>query len=105
MLILYQRCAMTYTVEFEPIGIRLICEEPLTVFEAARQAGVSLHSICGGKATCGKCAVRVVQGALPAPMDTEPAIPNLKQDYGGEREISSPSAINWKRASQSSKTM
>ena len=33
------------------------------------------------------------------------AIPNLKQDYGGEREISSPSAINWKRASQSSKTM
>jgi len=71
VLILYQRCAMTYTVEFEPIGIRLICEEPLTVFEAARQAGVSLHSICGGKATCGKCAVRVVQGALPAPMDTE----------------------------------
>ncbi|NCO53688.1 MAG: 2Fe-2S iron-sulfur cluster binding domain-containing protein, partial [Deltaproteobacteria bacterium] len=53
---------MTYTVEFEPIGIRLICEEPLTVFEAARQAGVSLRSICGGKGTCGKCAIRIRQG-------------------------------------------
>lgn len=62
---------MTYTVEFEPIGIRLICEEPLTVYEAARQAGVSLHSICGGKATCGKCVVRVVQGTLPPPVEAE----------------------------------
>lgn len=62
---------MTYTVEFEPIGIRLICEEPLTVFEATRQAGVSLRSICGGKATCGKCAVRIVQGALQSPVEAE----------------------------------
>ena len=62
---------MTYTVEFEPIGIRLICEESLTVFEAARQAGVNLHSICGGKANCGKCEVRIVQGALSSPVEAE----------------------------------
>jgi len=53
------RCDMNYTIEFEPIGIRLLCEDPLTVSDAARQAGVSLKSVCGGKAVCGKCLVRI----------------------------------------------
>lgn len=50
---------MTYTIEFEPIGIRLVCAEPLTLSEAAHQANLCLPSICGGKAVCGKCRVRV----------------------------------------------
>jgi len=50
---------VTYTVEFEPSGIRLVCEEPLTISDAARRAGVSVRSECGGKGTCGKCIVRV----------------------------------------------
>lgn len=62
---------MTYKIEFEPIGIRLICEEPLTVYEAARQAGVSLHSICGGKGTCGKCAIRIREGVAAPPLEAE----------------------------------
>ena len=50
---------MNYTIEFEPSGIRLVCEEPLTISDAARRAGVSVRSECGGKGTCGKCIVRV----------------------------------------------
>ena len=50
---------MNYTIEFEPSGIRLVCEEPITIFDAARRAGVSLRSECGGQGTCGKCIVRV----------------------------------------------
>jgi uncharacterized 2Fe-2S/4Fe-4S cluster protein (DUF4445 family) len=55
---------VTYTVEFEPSGIRLVCEEPLTISDAARHAGVTVRSECGGKGTCGKCLVRVPDGKL-----------------------------------------
>jgi len=55
---------MAYTIDFEPIGIRLLCEDPLTVYEAARLAGVSLKSACGGKGICGKCLVQI-QGRAP----------------------------------------
>jgi uncharacterized 2Fe-2S/4Fe-4S cluster protein (DUF4445 family) len=43
------RYRVTYTIDFEPIGIRLLCEDPLTVSAAARQAGLSLRTVCGGK--------------------------------------------------------
>jgi len=32
---------MSFTIEFEPSGIRLLCEEPVTLVDAARRAGVS----------------------------------------------------------------
>ena len=62
---------MAYTIEFEPVGIRLICDDPLTISEAARQAGVSIRSVCGGKASCGKCLVRVREGRLDSPTEAE----------------------------------
>lgn len=62
---------MAYTIEFEPTGIRLICDDPLTIAEAARQAGVSIRSVCGGKASCGKCVVRVREGRLDSPTEAE----------------------------------
>ena len=40
-----------------PSGRRGAVEEGLTVLEAARQLGVELESICGGRQTCGKCLV------------------------------------------------
>jgi len=62
---------MTYTIEFEPSGIRLLCEEPVTISDAARRAGISLRSECGGKGTCGKCQVRVQSNTLPPLTETE----------------------------------
>jgi uncharacterized 2Fe-2S/4Fe-4S cluster protein (DUF4445 family) len=52
---------MAYTIIFEPAGIRLLCEEPLTAADAARTAGLSIRSECGGKTVCGKCLVRLEQ--------------------------------------------
>jgi len=56
---------MSFTLEFEPLGIRLLCEEPLTLLEAARQAGIRLRSECGGKGTCAKCQVQILKGVIP----------------------------------------
>jgi len=62
---------MTYTIEFDPSGIRLLCEEPVTISDAARRAGISLRSECGGKGTCGKCQVRVQSNTLPPVTEAE----------------------------------
>ena len=41
-----------------------------TVFNAAHWAGLPIESTCGGRGTCGKCGVRVIDGeAEPTPAD------------------------------------
>jgi uncharacterized 2Fe-2S/4Fe-4S cluster protein (DUF4445 family) len=55
---------VSYTINLEPVGIRLLCEEPLTISEAIRRAGIRLRSECGGKGVCGKCQVQVDGGGL-----------------------------------------
>lgn len=47
---------------FQPAGRRGQVEEGKTLLEAARELGVDLESICGGKKTCGKCKVRIDEG-------------------------------------------
>ncbi len=51
-----------FSIEFQPVGIRLVYSEPITILDAARQAGISLRSDCGGKGSCGKCAVQIIIG-------------------------------------------
>jgi uncharacterized 2Fe-2S/4Fe-4S cluster protein (DUF4445 family) len=67
-IIKQQGCAfMSFTIEFQPVGIRLVSEEPVTILEAARQAGIYLRSDCGGAGICGKCQVQIVEqnSAIP----------------------------------------
>ncbi|HEC22730.1 MAG TPA: DUF4445 domain-containing protein [Chloroflexi bacterium] len=52
----------THRVIFQPMGVRVDVEEGLTLRAAARQAGVAIDSICGERATCGKCKVIVQRG-------------------------------------------
>lgn len=52
----------SFSIEFQPIGIRLICTEPITLLDAARQAGIQIQNVCGGKGVCGKCAVQILEG-------------------------------------------
>jgi len=49
----------------------LLGEESITIYEAARLLGLNLNSECGGKATCGKCRVRVLGNALSAHTNSE----------------------------------
>jgi len=52
------------TVTFEPSGKRATVVPGTTLLEAARLAGENIMAPCGGKGTCGKCAVRVVRGEV-----------------------------------------
>ncbi len=55
-----------YRVRFEPSGRTVYVLPGTTLFEAAARAGLVLQSPCGGRGTCGKCRVRVVEGDCPA---------------------------------------
>jgi uncharacterized 2Fe-2S/4Fe-4S cluster protein (DUF4445 family) len=62
---------MAYQVDFEPLGRRLEVDRGALLLTAAQQAGVGLVSICGGKGTCGRCKVRLLEGQLSPLSETE----------------------------------
>ncbi len=58
---------------FQPHGKRLKASEGKTILEAAREVGVDITSICGGRGVCGKCRIIIRGGeeCLSAPSKTE----------------------------------
>ncbi len=50
------------TVEFRPFGRRVQVDPHTEILDAARQAGVGIDAPCGGKGSCGKCIVRILEG-------------------------------------------
>jgi len=51
-----------YMVIFQPSGRRGYIDEGKTIKEASVEIGVDIEGICGDKATCGKCKVRIEEG-------------------------------------------
>jgi len=49
-------------VTFQPSGRRMQAKRGTLIMQAAREAGVGIESVCGGKGTCGKCKVVVEDG-------------------------------------------
>jgi 2Fe-2S ferredoxin len=50
------------TVTFLPFEARVPVADGESVFEAGRRAGVPIPTACVGKATCGLCRVKIVDG-------------------------------------------
>jgi len=57
---------MSCAVRFEPSGFAIEVEPGRTLLDAAREAQVPLPAVCGGRGTCGKCQVRILEGPLPS---------------------------------------
>jgi len=51
-----------HTVIFQPSGSRGNIDDGKTIMDASRELGVDIEGICGEKATCGKCKVRIEEG-------------------------------------------
>jgi uncharacterized 2Fe-2S/4Fe-4S cluster protein (DUF4445 family) len=51
-------------VIFQPSGRRGEVEQGINIIEASRQLGVDIEALCGEKKVCGKCKVRVEEGAF-----------------------------------------
>ncbi|MEP7358053.1 MAG: ASKHA domain-containing protein [Anaerolineales bacterium] len=54
---------MKFAVTFLPQNITTHAPDGTTVFNAANWAGLPIDSTCGGRGTCGKCRVRLLEGA------------------------------------------
>ncbi|MCZ7573018.1 MAG: ASKHA domain-containing protein [Ardenticatenaceae bacterium] len=55
----------THLVVFQPSGRQAQIAEGTALLDAARQLGVDIDSICGGRQTCGKCKVLIEAGSFP----------------------------------------
>ncbi len=53
---------MTFTIEFQPQGLRIDFSHPTNGLDAARQAGINLSAVCGGEGSCGKCVIQLLSG-------------------------------------------
>jgi uncharacterized 2Fe-2S/4Fe-4S cluster protein (DUF4445 family) len=56
---------MKYEIHFLPSETITNAPEGTTIFNAANWMGLAIDSTCGGRGTCGKCKVRIVQGNAP----------------------------------------
>ena len=75
----------TIQVDFEPIGKRVDVAAGITLLEAARQAGLSLASACGGMGKCGQCRVTILEGRVSPPTLNEAAILSAAELHGRQR--------------------
>src|SRR3982751_6211505 len=49
-------------VTYQPSATTAHVPAGTTLFHAAHWAGIAIESTCGGRGTCGKCRVRVIDG-------------------------------------------
>jgi uncharacterized 2Fe-2S/4Fe-4S cluster protein (DUF4445 family) len=79
-------------VVFTPSGLSGRVPAGATVLDAARELGVDLDSICGGRGICGRCQVVPVTGEFPKwginARDDHLSDPGqMEQDYRGRRPL------------------
>lgn len=73
------RESMVSIVHFQPHGRRVEARAGNSLLEIAREAGISIESICGSAGKCGKCKVIITSGAsILSPM-TESEIKALRE--------------------------
>ncbi len=56
---------MKCKVIFQPSGRRGYVNKGKDLLQAARDMGVDIESVCGGRQSCGKCRVRIEEGSFP----------------------------------------
>jgi len=70
-------------ISIEPIGRRILLEEPANGLDAILDAGIGIKSVCAGKGTCGKCRILIMDKDRKPPNSQETKILNKSEiDHG-----------------------
>ena len=69
-------------IDFEPLGRRVPCRVGVDLLTIAREAGIGLVALCGGVGTCGRCRVRILEGAVSPLSETERRVLGKDADSG-----------------------
>lgn len=75
----------TIKVIFQPSGKRGEIQEGKTILEASRELGVGIESLCGGKQTCGKCKIKILEGEFSSFTAEESQFISESEKRGGFR--------------------
>ena len=62
---------MEFFIDFQPVGQRGRCQDNQSLLEAGQQLGVDIVSLCGGKGTCGRCKIQILDGLVSPPTPSE----------------------------------
>jgi uncharacterized 2Fe-2S/4Fe-4S cluster protein (DUF4445 family) len=60
-----------YIIELQPAGRRIAVEPGINLLQAAQRAGVDLVAACSGAGFCGTCRIRLIEGVLTPPSESE----------------------------------
>jgi len=74
-----------YKVRFEPLGRQATFDRPLTILQAAQNAGVEMLALCGGQGTCARCRVKVRGDGMPPVCERERGVFNADELAEGYR--------------------
>ncbi len=66
-------------VTFLPSRVTAWVDAGTTVLDASRRVGVGIDASCGGRGTCGKCGVRVIEGSLSPVEPQERAVAGSRE--------------------------
>ena len=66
----------TYTLRFPDLDREIESRAGETIFQTARRTGVRIVGACGGRGTCGACAVRITKGQAGPYNEKSPAAEN-----------------------------
>jgi uncharacterized 2Fe-2S/4Fe-4S cluster protein (DUF4445 family) len=69
-----------YSIKFLPSKRKIFVDEGENLLQAAMEAGIHINASCGGSATCGKCRVKLVKGAVESPI--HPKLSQWEYDQG-----------------------
>ena len=75
----------TFQITIEPTGRRISVTADNTLLQAARQAGLQVSAVCGGKGTCGACKVYIISGAFSELTTSEKDLLNTSEIEAGHR--------------------
>lgn len=74
-----------YQIDFEPIGKRVNVPAGTSLLDAARHAGITLASTCGGEGTCGRCRVVIMSGEVSPQGDADQRFLSQMDLFAGQR--------------------
>ena len=72
-------------ISIEPIGRRILLDGPTNGLTAILNAGIGIKSVCGGKGTCGKCRILIMDKDIKPPNSQETKILNKSETSHGVR--------------------
>ncbi len=60
-----------HTIDFEPIGWKGKCRDSESILTCARELGLGISGVCGGRGTCHTCRIQMLSGIFSEPTPSE----------------------------------